>query len=785
MNNEQQHSSVTTIVLPSVSSAVQSSSRSMSPSCSSSAAAAAACSMDNEATMMQIEKIQSSRCSNATLSNMLQQGHDCRDHIMLLNKLGAVCLSQKKLEDAQRSFASALCEMRKHAPLSCLFSNAAHKHRDMFQNLALLGNKSRSFSSRRNSSASTASLESDTDNKPDTSLYIYQREDYDEGMYVYRDTCSMCPNMSQAAMESTLLYNLGQAHVRSRHYQQAKEWFQMALETVPQDSTSELNACMIFHNLGNCCYRMGENDQAMEHYQNALLFANSIGMKKLDIAASYNCVAVLQFHKSSPTDYFATCREFLYQSLSIYTAILGEISHQVATVLSNIGRVHFIRQEYREAFDFFQKALVIRQATLEADSIDIATAQFNVGQTHHRLGQLKKAQTHYQTFLELAQSQLGKNHRDYAAGLVLLSDVHRDIGEYHTSQLLLEDALQSGRAALGHKHPDLALILNNLGNLSYELHNYNAALDYYMECVSIQQEFLDPKHTHVVISLLNIAQIYKAKGDFDNAFGIYHDVYSIHLDTCGSDSLDVTTCISSMGLMKYLAKDYRIALNFYREALRLHRLNVGNRAAEARDADLASTLNSIGLVLFKMHEFDASKDAFVECLDIRRRLLGDNSKDTAIIWYNLATIYLEKGQDQVAMKLYAESLRVERHALGTKNPEISLTLQHLGQMHQERGELEIAVKYFGEALEIERMNITRFQENSPTEQDQIQAILQSICKLLNLIGNIHLMCGNVDAMMACFKEACQLGNHKGDRLIIAGHNFYGLSRLHPPAAPIA
>jgi len=197
--------------------------------------------------------------------------------------------------------------------------------------------------------------------------------------------------------------------------------------------------------------------------------------------------------------------------------------------------------------------------------------------------------------------------------------------------------------------------------------------------------------------------------------------------------------------------------------------------------DVASSLNSIGLVLFKLDYFDMAKDAFLECLNIRKRILGDDHRDIAIMWYNLATIYLEKGEDHTAMKLYSESLRVERRALGEKHPEISLTLQHLGQMRQERGELEAAVEFFQEALEIERMVLTQKQQSGRS----VQETKACICKLLNLIGNIHLMCGRVDDMMECFVEACQFGQNHGESLIIAGHNFYGLSRLHPPCAPLA
>ena len=705
-----------------------------------------------------------------------QQEDPGLDHADLLNKIGCACLQQRKRQDASSYFASALLELQKYAPL------VSESHCGTIKLAAML----------KNLTSSSCVAPPMDDAKPNRSLYIYQREMYDEGIYMYQDPLPLRSSDSRAAMEATLLYNLGQSLVQGQRYQEARDWFQLALLVVgdgSESSSSSIDSFLMHQNLGNCFYRLGDNDSALEHFQKALVQASQQagGVPTLDLATSYNSVAVLLFHKSHPAEPSKTALEYLQLSLASYNSILGGrggCTKEVATVLSNIGRVYFLRADYEQSLEFFQRSLSIRQMVLEPDSVDILTAMFNVAQTQHRLRSLDTAMTYYRGFLEGAQVQLGTDHRDFAAGLVLLSDLHRERKEFSEAQVLLEQAIRCGRAALGESHPDLALIFNNLGSLTYELRNYDGALSYYMECAKIQSEFLEKNHPHIVISLLNVAQIHKQRGDYSTAFKVYREVYAIHFETFGPDSMEVATTVSSMALMKYLVKDYQVSLNFYQEALRLHRerkVGVSSKQdLDTRDMDIASTLNSIGLVLFKMDYFDMAKDVFVECLSIRKRVLGEDHRDIAIMIYNIATIYLEKGEDHTAMKLYSESLRVERRALGAKHPEISCTLQHLGQMHQEKGELEKAVEYFQEALEIERMVLSTAEDSA-----SLDATMASVCKLLNLIGNIHLMCGRVDSMMKCFEEACKCGQHNGEGLIIAGHNFYGLSRMHPPCAPLA
>ena len=129
---------------------------------------------------------------------------------------------------------------------------------------------------------------------------------------------------------------------------------------------------------------------------------------------------------------------------------------------------------------------------------------------------------------------------------------------------------------------------------------------------------------------------------------------------------------------------------------------------------------------------------------------------------------------ELALRLYKETLRVEQAALGSKHQDVILTLQHLGLVYQQRGELNEALYYFCEALEIERT------------KDGCTNL--AVGKLLNLIGNIYLQRGDVREMMDCYTEASRIYrglSHGMESLVIAGYNFYGMSKLHPPCAATA
>lgn len=701
---------------------------------------------------------------------------ECNDAVARLNELGLQKLQDGKNVEAKQSFARALSQSGKSLISKnnndSNNNNGSNKNStwplpetdavEMCCSVAINGESDSMITSTTSVSSSI-----------DKSLYIYQREQYDEGVHVHREALHIDSGIARPILDATLMYNVGQAYVRSQHYKEAKRWFGMALSMIcnseQQSQMSEaINSYTIQHNLGYCSYCLGENEEAMVHYQEALNLVGTLGLGKTDMAAACNAVAVMHFHNGPSTPEKAL--ELLNISITIYRCILGDSSPQVATCLSNQGRVYYLMNDFKLSLSSFHEALTIRERVLGADSIDVLTAIFNMGQTYQKLGSLLEAKKCYTHFLKVAKVKLGTVHRDVAAAFKSLADVHREERDFPTALSLLKESLESGRAALGHQHPELVGCLNDLGSLSYEMNSYEEALEYFQECLAVQRKVLDEAcHPHLLITLLNIAQIQKQSSDLNAAFETYREIYALQAESSEKDTLEVASTVSSMGLMKYLVKDFTSALNFYLEALRLRRLHFGEDAVHA---DIASTLNSIGLVYFKLNHCAQANETFMECMKIRQALLGPNHRDVAILFYNIATVLIESGDDEAAMKFYKESLRVERIVLGQNHPEIAQTLRHLGQVHQEQGKLTEALKLFTEAVSI--------LQHAEETKDTV-----AISQLLNLIGDIHLMHGEIDKMMICFAEACNLLGQDGISLTIAGRSYYDITRLHPPCAPLA
>ena len=718
------------------------------------------------------------------------------------------------------------------------------------------------------SSSAAASLPSSAEERADPSSYIYQREDYDEGLHVFGQALSIstAEHRRQQQQQVMLRYNVGQVYIRFRQYHQARRWFQTAWllllaqpavndATTTTTTTTTTTAWMqhlsvrIQHNLGFCSYCLGQNETALQWYQDALVLIDQTAVAatgnheeqqqrqvQLDRAATYNCIAVLLFHRScAKNNDTGEALKLLQAALSTYQSQSqsdvhvvkqqdndsdnddddnnnnnnNEYSRSVATILGNMGRIYFLTSDHDRALRSFRKAYHIRQQVLGRESMDTAAMLFNLGQSLHYRGVLEQAWEAYGEFLRVARRHYGSSHqRDVCAVLRAMAQVQRQRGGKHALSeacALLREAFDAGCGALGAHAKEVNCILSELGSLYAERNEFDKSIDCFQQFLKLQEDIFGataPLHTNIIITKINLARVYKHSSDYVLAFRYYKEVHAmqVQLSTCGPCSLEVASTLSSMGLMLYLMHAFQPSLDCYQEALRI-RLD---KLETSHHPDVAENINSVGLVLYKLGLMDMAKEAFQECIHLRTKL---NRKDTtanttatsttdeqssctvaesreiAVLLFNMATACTQNGEDDQGIEWYNESLRVERKVLGEDHPDVGVTLKHIARVHQDRGDFVAAIDLLQQALRIAATGQTGSSEKT-------QDCNKSMVEILRTIGNLHYMLAQVPEMMACFAEAERtVGSGQGNSTVehsnsLAG-NLYGLSKLHPPASATA
>eukprot|EP00529_Nitzschia_sp_RCC80_P000178 CAMPEP_0113507042 /NCGR_PEP_ID=MMETSP0014_2-20120614/36241_1 /TAXON_ID=2857 /ORGANISM="Nitzschia sp." /LENGTH=872 /DNA_ID=CAMNT_0000402599 /DNA_START=98 /DNA_END=2716 /DNA_ORIENTATION=- /assembly_acc=CAM_ASM_000159 len=692
-----------------------------------------------------------------------------------------------------------------------------------------------------------------TSSEQNTNMYIYQREEYDEGLDYFNDVLPVDESMPLSELTATILYNLGQAisalskaaacESKERMYLLARKCYQQTwavllhpdlspCQIARKQSTTRSKVChrkkicvaATLHNLARLEYKRGHIFEAVKYAHHALdhvrLHYNEQNAESLvEASVVLNTVGVLTFHLPTQHDKDDCAgkkcngkgedatklrrdenmrRAMLYytESLKCRQAVAGAISSvgddhsaAIATILNNMGRVHYLLGDNNAALVTYHAALDIRRRVLGSNHLDVAATIYNAGQSYHQKGELATAMGLYREFLMIAKKNLGEHHRDVAIMTKCIAQVHHECGEQDSAKVHYEKALLIGRAALGPHHPEVASVLNKLGNLLYETGNMVEALRVYEEGLEVERIVFDPSHPNIVVTLTNIGQIYKIRGDRTASLNVYREALAIQRRTLGMSHPQTASALASIALLYFQSKAYSKALNVYQETLRIRRDAFGDD-----HLDVAATLNSVGLVLFKMEYHQMAIQSFQHCLAIRRKLLGEFHRDVAVILYNIATVHLELGDEDEAVEYYRQTLHVEKQALGDGHQDVLITMQHIASVHQQRGELEEALGYLKESLDVQ---FGHYQQQQQQQQHQKQKTSNespcndtsiNLARTWNQIGNLHLQKGDTRLMMDAYVQATRVLRQVGEteiELSVSGFNLYMLSKIHPECARAA
>lgn len=166
------------------------------------------------------------------------------------------------------------------------------------------------------------------------------------------------------------------------------------------------------------------------------------------------------------------------------------------------------------------------------------------------------------------------------------------------------------------------------------------------------------------------------------------------------------------------------ALPLQREAIEIRRRSLGSD-----HKDTLSSLNNLVVILQDQGKLEESEVVAREVLERKRRVLGDDHDDTIAAIGNMGTTLYLEGKLDGAEPFYTECLERAKRALGPKHPRTIGAISSLAVLRRAQGRVDEAIAMQREALKLSREVLGEDSPKTLAALADLAAMLQGAGKL--------------------------------------------------------
>ncbi len=283
-------------------------------------------------------------------------------------------------------------------------------------------------------------------------------------------------------------------------------------------------------------------------------------------------------------------------ALQISKKLSGIDSIPIASATYCLGVAYYYLGDYSHSKLLFEECLRIQAKLFGEGSQNVATTFCWLGRQHKKLNDPNTALEKYLSALQILKKE--KASADYHVVILLLHAIgkmyqHEEVNLYDMSlkcfvqeigvirsKLIEED--RSTLRLLADAHFEAGMLFKIMDDVAEAIKHLSKALGYTKQCSS--------QESHRLATIMDaLGMLYASKEDFDEAKKYYSSAYSIYEKVSRNDPI-TSDCVFRLSKVLEVLKS-ELTLDFYKESLRVHRVNV-----EEDDSSAAEILFCLGRV---------------------------------------------------------------------------------------------------------------------------------------------------------------------------------------------
>jgi len=311
-----------------------------------------------------------------------------------------------------------------------------------------------------------------------------------------------------------------------------------------------------------------------------------------------------------------------------------------------------------------------------------------------------------------------------------------------------------------------ARLLRTVGRVYERLGLYEQARGFLEQSIELYRSEVSDAEIATAETLEELAWIYYRSEDWDEAHTAAAEALARREAQVGAGDKSLAGPLNYLGTVAYWQDDFDGALGYYNRALALLDGN-DKKTRVAR----ATTLSHLGITYDTMGRDIEAEKVYLESLQIRLSLYGENHPATATINGNLASLYSNRGDLERAAEYVQKALVTHRAMHGDVHVNVAFDLTLLARIERDRGNLALSLDYAKEALHIWAETLGR------SHGRYVDA--------LDVVATIYMAMDNYDEALVNADRANRIAlttngemhTQTANTLFTLGTVFHGLGRL--------
>lgn len=277
----------------------------------------------------------------------------------------------------------------------------------------------------------------------------------------------------------------------------------------------------VLHEMGDLMDDLGEYDEAMNNYVDALnIRRKRLGLHE-DVAATLYSMG-FTLHNQDQSQRALKCFE---EALNIRKARLGEEAKEVGDTLNMMGFLQAKSGELDSALTLLWDALRIRKA--HKDDVKVSETLKNIGNVHREKQEHELAVECYEECLRIRRSELGDDHEKVADALIAIGNVRSDMERIDDAMRAYQEALQIRTVVHGENDERVAAVLQYMGTMEFRAGDLDRARAFLEDFVRIRKQNNSQNDGDYVNVLFMIGNIHKIQGDDIAAKRCWSEAYDV------------------------------------------------------------------------------------------------------------------------------------------------------------------------------------------------------------------------------------------------------------------